>query len=161
MTLLSGGCQCGAVRYRIEGELSNPHICHCRMCQKAAGNFSLALAAQKRENVQVTRGSPGWFQSSAIVKRGFCANCGTPLFFDPLDTGYMLVTLGSLDDPSRYKPVSEDSVESRVPFVAEWAGLRQKVTSEDFTPAQLDLIRASSHQHPDHDTAEWPIGEKS
>ena len=40
----SGGCQCGAIRYKIAGELGYPHICHCRMCQKASGNLFMALA---------------------------------------------------------------------------------------------------------------------
>ena len=153
---ITGGCQCGAVRYRVETELGNPHLCHCRMCQKAAGNYFMPLAGAPREAVVVTRGEPGWFHSSDIVRRGFCRNCGTPLFFDPLDSEHMLVTLGSLDDPSRYIPVSEDSVESRVPFVAEWTGLRQKVSENDFSPEELKAIRDSNRQHPDHDTDRWP-----
>lgn len=157
---ITGGCQCGAVRYRAEVELGNPHLCHCRMCQKAAGNFFMPLAGAPRERIVVTRGEPGWFHSSDIVRRGFCRDCGTPLFFDPVDSDHLLVTLGSLDDPSRYRPVSEDSVESRVPFVPVWAGLRQKVTEEDFAPAELDVIRASNHQHPDRDTDSWPREER-
>ncbi|MBO6719269.1 MAG: GFA family protein [Rhizobiaceae bacterium] len=153
---ISGGCQCGAVRYRVEGELSNPHLCHCRMCQKAAGNYFMPLAGAPRERISVTRGEPGWFHSSDIVRRGFCTMCGTPLFFDPVDSEHLLVTLGSLDDPSRYRPVSEDSVESRVHFLAEWANTRQKVTEDDFTPDQVRAISASNHQHPDHDTHRWP-----
>lgn len=153
---ITGGCQCGAVRYRVETELGNPHLCHCRMCQKAAGNYFMPLAGAAREAVVVTRGEPGWFHSSDIVRRGFCRDCGTPLFFDPVDSEHMLVTLGSLDDPSRYKPVSEDSVESRVPFIAEWTGLRQKVSENDFSPEELKAIRDSNRQHPDHDTERWP-----
>jgi len=153
---ITGGCQCGAVRYRVEVELDNPHLCHCRMCQKAAGNYFMPLAGAPRGRIVVTRGEPGWFRSSDVVRRGFCRDCGTPLFFDPVTSDHMLVVLGSLDDPSRYKPASEDSVESRLPFVAAWAGLRQKVTEDDFSPAELAAIRASNHQHPDHDTEEWP-----
>jgi hypothetical protein len=37
----SGGCQCGAVRYRAAGAIGYPHLCHCRMCQKASGNYAL------------------------------------------------------------------------------------------------------------------------
>lgn len=155
-TAVTGGCQCGAVRYRVEGGLNNPHICHCRMCQKAAGNFFMPLAGAPREKVVVTRGEPGWFHSSDVVRRGFCAACGTPLFFDPVTSSEMLVTLGSLDDPSHYRPVSEDSVESRVGFLAQWSGVNQKVTEDDFSADEMETIRLSNHQHPDHDTKQWP-----
>ncbi len=43
--IYTGGCQCGAVRYRVEGTLGDPHLCHCRMCQKASGNFYLPLVS--------------------------------------------------------------------------------------------------------------------
>ncbi|TCD14274.1 GFA family protein [Oricola cellulosilytica] len=158
---ITGGCQCGAVRYRIEQELTNPHLCHCRMCQKAAGNYFMPLAGARREDIVITRGEPGWFHSSDIVRRGFCRDCGTPLFFDDVTRDGMAVTLGSLDDPSRYKPVSEDSVESRVSFVAEWAGARQKVTEDDFSAHEIKAIRDSNHQHPDRDTDVWPMEDDS
>ena len=41
----TGGCQCGAVRFRVEGALGDASICHCRMCQKASGNFYLPLVS--------------------------------------------------------------------------------------------------------------------
>ena len=41
----SGGCQCGKVRFRVEGALGDASICHCRMCQKASGNFYLPLVS--------------------------------------------------------------------------------------------------------------------
>ena len=42
---VTGGCQCGAVRYAASGTLDNAHICHCRMCQKAVGNYLHAALA--------------------------------------------------------------------------------------------------------------------
>lgn len=39
----SGGCQCGRVRFRASALKENSHVCHCRMCQKATGNFFAAL----------------------------------------------------------------------------------------------------------------------
>ena len=40
---LTGGCQCGAVRYALLEEPTGAHICHCRMCQKAFGSFFAPL----------------------------------------------------------------------------------------------------------------------
>ena len=149
---ITGGCQCGAVRYRCEG-FGRASICHCRMCQKAFGAFYGPLVTGK--GLVWTRGEPSWFQSSNKVRRGFCAQCGTPLAYDW--GGEVEVSIGSLDDPSRYRPVSEDSVESRVPFVAEWVDTRQKTTENDFTAEEMERIRLSNHQHPDHDTESWEV----
>ncbi len=63
----SGGCQCGAVRFRVEGEPGRASVCHCRMCQKAFGNFGAALVSVPQARVTWTRGTPGEFRSSAIV----------------------------------------------------------------------------------------------
>ena len=58
---VSGGCQCGAVRYHATEMLDNSHICHCRMCQKAAGNIFIALVAAPRRMPD----DPGYVQSEA------------------------------------------------------------------------------------------------
>jgi hypothetical protein len=75
----SGGCQCGAVRYRAR-RLDDAGICHCRMCQKAFGSFGAALVSVAADDIEWTRGTAGEFRSSAIVARGFCRDCGTPLY---------------------------------------------------------------------------------
>ncbi|MBC8037704.1 MAG: GFA family protein, partial [Rhizobiales bacterium] len=56
---VTGGCQCGQVRYAISGPFENPHICHCRMCQKAFGNYFAALVGAKKTDFKWTRGKPG------------------------------------------------------------------------------------------------------
>ena len=81
-TQASGGCQCGAVRYHVTAVLDTSHICHCRMCQKAAGNFFIALIGVPRDAITWTRGAPTWFKSSDKAARGFCRTCGTPLAYD-------------------------------------------------------------------------------
>lgn len=144
---VSGGCQCGKVRYRITGPLSNPHVCHCRMCQKAAGNFFLPLVNAQKSDIEWTRGAPAHFQSSDSVRRGFCADCGTPLTFETLRSKHLNVTIGSLDDPAAVKPVTQDGVEARIGWVNDLHKL-----PEIFT----DAPAAVNHQHPDHDTDAWP-----
>lgn len=100
---VTGGCQCGAVRYRATAMLDNAHLCHCRMCQKATGGLFAALVAAPNDALSWTRGTPATFRSSAHVDRGFCAACGTPLFYRG-DTGRTNLTIGSLDDPFRHAP---------------------------------------------------------
>lgn len=152
----SGGCQCGAVRYRIAGELGYPHICHCRMCQKASGNFFMALAGTRNEDFLLTRGEPSWFRSSDPCGRGFCAKCGTPLFFKTVGSPYISVTIGSLDDPEASVPVSQDGVESRVSYFDRLFGLPERETDRSDLPGGTASVGRSNHQHPDHDTAAWP-----
>jgi len=159
-SVLSGGCQCGAVRYHVKGALSYPHICHCRMCQKASGNYFMPLAGAHRDDFSLTRGAPGWFHSSDQVRRGFCADCGTPLFFETISADSIAVTLGSLDDPKALSPVSQDGVEGRLPFFHTLAGLRAMPTDRSDLPGGTAAIAASNHQHPDHDTEKWPENEK-
>ena len=67
-TSFSGGCQCGAIRFRAE-TVGRASICHCRMCQKAFGSFFGPLVTT--HDLVWTRGAPAWFQSSNKVRRGF------------------------------------------------------------------------------------------
>ena len=95
----TGGCQCGAVRYRAEGALGFPHLCHCRMCQKATGNYFMPLGGVAHKGFEITRGAVSYFHSSDVVRRGFCALCGTPLTYETIGAGHVAITLGSLDRP--------------------------------------------------------------
>jgi len=155
----TGGCQCGAVRYRISGALAEPHICHCRMCQKAAGNYFMPLAKARKSDFSLTRGEPGWFHSSDPVRRGFCAKCGTPLFLETVGTELLYVTLGSLDDPTSLPPTRQCGTEAKMPWFGNLEGLPAEETedSDAMDGVPLTAITATNHQHPDHDTAKWPL----
>src|SRR5438270_492505 len=73
--VLTGGCQCGAVRYALDMVPEGVHVCHCRMCQKAvAGPFAVICPVLKR-SFRITRGNLSHFQSSAVARRGFCRMC--------------------------------------------------------------------------------------
>ena len=92
----SGGCQCGAVRFRVESILDDSHICHCRMCQKATGGLFGPYVGARLDTVTWTRGQPSHFQSSNKVRRGFCRGCGTPLTFEYEDT-HISFAIGAFD----------------------------------------------------------------
>ncbi len=152
----TGGCQCGAVRYALSGELGRPSICHCRMCQKAFGSFFAPLVGVKLAEFEVTRGEIATFRSSELVERGFCRDCGTPLTIQDLDGDRIDVSLGSLDEPAAVKPAIQFGVESRLPWFAELAELPVRATLEGEKAERLRAIERTNRQHPDHDTATWP-----
>jgi hypothetical protein len=156
---VSGGCQCGAVRYHTEEMLDNSHLCHCRMCQKAVGNIFAALVAAPRDALVWTRGSPARFRSSEHVDRGFCRDCGTPLFYENVEGNRINLTIGSLDRPDLFPPGANTGNEGRVPWFDGLIGIEHGGSTEDGDAADwAAAIKATNHQHPDHDTDDWPSG---
>jgi GNAT superfamily N-acetyltransferase len=149
--IMSGGCQCGKVRYRFKGKnLGHAELCHCRMCQKAGGNFGLALVRLDADKLVWTRGRPSEFGSSSIVSRGFCERCGTPLYMREDGDPQYEVTIGSLDDPNAASPSRAVGVESKLRWFDTLPALPARRTNEDRTPE--DQAKLASFQHPDHDT---------
>ena len=150
--LVSGGCQCGAVRFRA-GKFGRASICHCRMCQKAFSGFFAALVTAK--TFELTRGTIRHFQSSNRVKRGFCADCGTPLTYEP-DDDPVEVSVAALDNPTAAPPVIQVNPNDKLPF---FDGLCSLPTRPDGAEPKQEAFKASliNYQHPDHDTETWPL----
>jgi hypothetical protein len=95
-----GSCICGAVSFEIEGDLKPPDACHCRECRKQSGHYfastdvpRAALTVHGSENVR-------WYASSEKVRRGFCATCGSTLFWDPVHRDWTGIAMGALDTPT-------------------------------------------------------------
>ena len=147
-TAVTGGCQCGAVRYRLEAVPSGTHVCHCRMCQKAGG--APFMASVLTSSFVVTRGALSIFKSSDIAERGFCAACGTPLTYRSLPGNFTTVTLGSLDDPNAFVPHTQYGTESRVTWLAEALTTPETALSDWFKRKGIASI--DNRQYPDHET---------
>lgn len=146
---LTGGCQCGAVRYELTEPPLRACICHCRMCQKASGQPFMAFATVRQEHLNWTRGAPGVFKSSNVAQRGFCKDCGTPLTFK-FEGEEINVTTGSLDDPTAAPPTVQYGVESAIAWCATLNDLPRIRTEDDFGPELT--ARFASYQHPDGET---------
>jgi hypothetical protein len=146
---MTGGCQCGAVRYALF-EVPESTVCHCRMCQKAVGGPFAALCKVPTARFAWTRGEPARFNSSTAAERHFCAGCGTPLTFHFLDGEHIEVTTGSLDDAARVPPTKNFGVESRLAWIDRLVPgrLPEVATSENSGSARVIVSR----QHPDHPT---------
>ncbi|MBN8874695.1 MAG: GFA family protein [Rhodospirillales bacterium] len=154
--VLSGGCQCGAVRYALSAMPDKVGICHCRMCQKAVGGPFFAWAGLPAGDLTWTRGRPATFRSSSTAERGFCAACGTPLTFRYLTRPDAIdISLGSLDRPEAVTPTHVMGIESRLGWCAAVLPEAQGVETGAVDPPE-DLATLVNRQHPDHDTgADW------
>jgi hypothetical protein len=108
---MTGGCQCGRIRYTVQVENDEAYLCHCRMCQRATGGVSIAFKGFKAADV-IWAHEPDWYTSSPIARRPFCAQCGTPLGFQYLDSDKLDLTVGSFDDPSNFVPIAHFGAES-------------------------------------------------
>jgi hypothetical protein len=152
--VITGGCQCGAVRFSVEG-LGRASLCHCRMCQKAFGSFYGPLVTAERGLVW-TRGAPKYFHSSNLARRGFCGDCGTPLTFEPEGQPVDLA-IGALDDPAIAEPTIQHALDTRMPWLEAMTHLPVR-TPDEAAGAAPHYAAVRSHQHPDHDTGPggWP-----
>jgi len=112
MTVRTGGCLCGAVRYEAIGALRDVVVCHCRMCRKAHGHVG-AYTASARDALRLveTRGLK-WYRSSAQARRGFCSECGATLFWEGDGRDTMSIAAGTLDEPTGLATVLQIHVAS-------------------------------------------------
>jgi hypothetical protein len=98
----SGGCLCGAVRYRVTGPLRGVVNCHCGQCLHTHGHYA-AYTAANLNNFELTeqRGLK-WYSSSDAARRGFCQECGASLFWQGLQGNSDIISIaaGTLDQPT-------------------------------------------------------------
>lgn len=101
----TGGCLCGAIRYRLESAPFDAGWCHCRTCQLNSGSPAMAFATVPVEDYRVERGDMITVRSSDFGHRGFCRDCGTPLFMrvdhQPETIDF---TIATLDQPDAVQP---------------------------------------------------------
>jgi hypothetical protein len=145
---MTGGCQCGAVRYALF-ETPESTVCHCRMCQKAVGGPFAAFSKVTIACFAWTRGEPASFRSSSAAERHFCAACGTPLTYRLIGGPRIEIMTGTFDRPDRVVPTRQYGTESRLGWVVGIANLPSQTTQQNYGPEKMATI--TSHQHPDHD----------
>ena len=131
MTEMTGGCACGQVRFTARNLApTEAYLCHCRMCQRAAGSISLAMVNVKQVDVTWER-EPNWYDSSPIARRPFCATCGTSLGFRFKEgSEWMDLTVASFDDTAPFKPTSHFGAENIHRAWLNTEGLPEKRSDE-------------------------------
>ena len=99
--ILVGGCQCGAVRYRAEGQPRKIHYCHCRMCQRAVGNMFAAFVPMRQDQGDLGTAEP--------VPIFLCRSAASARLRHAAElclrqVGLDLPLPGSLDEPTAVRP---------------------------------------------------------
>ena len=113
--MLCGGCSCGAVRYRSDGQPFHQTICHCADCRRAVGAASVAWFSVERNSLHYTGVEPAAYRSSPGVVRRFCAVCGTSLTFESASLPNEVdITVCSLDDPAAMPPQDHTRAAARL-----------------------------------------------
>lgn len=132
-----GGCQCGATRYSLRAGRALATICHCRMCQRASGGPFGAFLKVDADRLS-WHGRPAVYASSNIAERGFCPQCGTPLFYRALGTSMIEVTAGSLPAGLPFNPVRQWGLEGRHPWLAVLTMPGAATSETDITSHQAE-----------------------
>jgi len=143
-TSSQGGCACGAIRYQCTGAPLAMFNCHCTDCQRASGGAFVTVAIFPESSLRIVAGQVKYHRSvgdsGRWTDRGFCADCGTPLFArGEVALGYVSVKPGSLDDASWFKP----TIDTWVPSAPAWFHLDPDLPKADKTPNVLRGPRSS------------------
>ena len=100
----TGSCLCGAVRFSIRGPMRAVTYCHCAICRRAASNV-VAYTACAPESIEIEGlRKLKWYRSTPAVRRGFCKECGSQLFWESAHEPTLSVSAGSLDQPTGLRP---------------------------------------------------------
>jgi hypothetical protein len=130
--MIEGGCHCGAVRYRIEGEPVRVGLCHCNDCRRHTGAPVVGWAIFRQEQMQAS-GDLATYASSEHGRRQFCPRCGTSLFYlnDVIFAGLVDVQVATFDNPDALQPVEQIQVAERIGWMKD---AHELPTFERFPP---------------------------
>ena len=123
--MLEGGCHCGAIRYRVEGEPIHAALCHCIDCRRHAGAPMVGWILFPNDRFAILRGEAKVYASSEHGRRHFCPDCGTGLFYtsEAVFPGQTDVQAATLDDPGALPMQAQIQVADRVSWMKDLADL--------------------------------------
>lgn len=121
----TGGCLCGAIRYRVTGMPSSGDICYCTQCRRQSGSPMVAFVTYPVDRLTLLSGSPATYRASDIATRQFCSNCGSALFWRGDGRAEIDLFLGSLDRPEDMpRPPAQLWTQHRLPWLPEMPEIR-------------------------------------
>jgi hypothetical protein len=119
--------------------------CHCRDCQRASGGAFVVVALVRESAMRLLSGQAKYHRvtgkAGRWTDRGFCSECGTPLFAKgEVAPNYISIKPGSLDDPSWFKP----TIDTWAPSAPAWLTLDPALPKSNKTPNVIRGARSRS-----------------
>lgn len=118
MTLETGHCHCGAVRFHFSGPRTWACYCHCSDCTRNCAAPVTAFIGTPLDGFAWTGQAPSRYASSPGVTRHFCGNCGTPMAFEADHyAGEIHIYAATLTDPAQFVPEFHVYYDSKLPWL--------------------------------------------
>ena len=139
----TGGCRCGAVQYRAEGEPFDVGSCHCINCRKMTGAAFATFVAFRPDAFAWVQGELGTFAATPDLVRGFCRDCGSPVGCWRLSEKnlWIMVWAGTLDRAERLQPRHHIFAKDELPWLHLADGLPR---AEQFPESVLESLGLDS-----------------
>lgn len=138
----TGGCLCGAVRYRADSDPIRAVNCHCGICRRMSGAAFLTFVHFPIESFAWVKGEPTRYRSSVDAERGFCVRCGSTLtMHESVLPDRVQVTLGSLDNPHAVRPHDHVWTESQIAWLQVEDKLPRFARSSPAVPSRAEPLK--------------------
>ncbi len=127
-----GGCLCGAVRFRLTGEILGFQYCHCSRCRKFTGSAHAANLFTRPADLEWLQGvdtlGSYLLEGEPPFPTAFCSKCGSGMPSMSSTGKYWVVPAGGLDHDPRARPTRSIFWDSRAPWYRHVDELPQHAT---------------------------------
>jgi hypothetical protein len=125
---ITGGCLCGAVRFRAVLQSPDVEACHCSMCRRWSAGPYLSVHCASVEIDDAA--NLGIYRSSDWAERGFCTKCGTSLLYRLIDAPVYAVSAEAIDENAQFELTRQIFVDEK-PAYYEFANETEKLTGAE------------------------------
>jgi hypothetical protein len=114
----TGRCLCGSLQFEVRGRQLWVAHCHCHSCRRNTGSAVATFVGFKSDQLTYIRGERKFYASSPGVRRGFCAECGTPMTYEAERwPDEVHVHISTLDSPEDFRPQLHVFFAERIPWM--------------------------------------------
>ena len=130
MTDRTGGCACGAIRFKITAPLMGVGVCHCTDCQTLSGSAFRTVVPAPDHNFRILSGEPAIYvktgESGTKRPQGFCPRCGSPIYSTAVGDGpkSYFIRVGTIRQRDQLVPKTQIWSRSRRHWVTDVGSIR-------------------------------------